>query len=399
MNRTNMNTTPKTAFLFLFLCFLSTSIWAQQKKSKAKPLSFPMTEKHWATLTKDTEFITYKGVPAVQGARNAAMGVLLKDMVFTNGTIEYDVALKGQGFPGINYRISKDSLHYETFYLRYFGSADAKLRYTTQYAPIVDKVNLWDLTDDYQAAVELNETGWNHIKMVIHGKQMRVYVNHMETPSLWVPAMEGITDKGSIALNGNAIYANVVITPDAVDNVPALAGYDPTYNDPRYIREWQVTQPIPYPFGTDLLEGIPVSPGVQIAASYLGENANWKFIAAGRRALVNLTKEFGGTPNGERRLAWLKTIITANKEMDKVLRLGFSDEVWVFINGKPLYQDRNFYGAPGMKFPKGRTSIENAAFTIPLQEGENEVLIGLSNYFYGWGIIARIEDTNGIQFN
>ena len=254
------------------------------------------------------------------------------------------------------------------------------------------------MTDDYQAAVNLFETGWNHIKMVVHGKQMRVYVNDMKKPALWVPAMEGITEKGGIGLEGNVIYANLKISPNATEDLPAIAGYDPTYNDPRYLREWQVTQPVEYPFGKDLLEGIPVSPGVQIDSAYLPKDTTWKTITTDRRALVNLTKELSGTKNGERRLAWLKTTITSEKELDKLLRLGFSDEVWVFINGKPLYQDRNFYGSPGMKFPKGRTSIENAAFDLPLQEGENELLIGLSNYFYGWGIIARMEDTDGVSF-
>jgi hypothetical protein len=47
--------------------------------------------------------------------------------------------------------------------------------------------------------------------------------------------------------------------------------------------------------------------------------------------------------------------------------------------------------------PKSRCTIENASIKLPLNEGENEILIGLANYFYGWGIIARLDDMNGIK--
>jgi hypothetical protein len=31
-----------------------------------------------------------------------------------------------------------------------------------------------------------------------------------------------------------------------------------------------------------------------------------------------------------------------------------------------------------------------------LKAGENELLIGLANDFYGWGIIARLEELDGL---
>jgi hypothetical protein len=102
-------------------------------------------------------------------------------------------------------------------------------------------------------------------------------------------------------------------------------------------------------------------------------------------------------PNDERRLAWIKTTIYATKAQEKKLNLGFSDEVWVFINGQILYIDKNYFGTPSQKTPRARCTIENTSFNVPLKEGENEILIGLANYFYGWGIIARFDDTDGIQ--
>ena len=54
-------------------------------------------------------------------------------------------------------------------------------------------------------------------------------------------------------------------------------------------------------------------------------------------------------------------------------------------------------GTPGQKSPNGRCTIENTYFTLPRKEGNYEILVGLANYFYGWGIIARLDDTDGIQ--
>ena len=34
---------------------------------------------------------------------------------------------------------------------------------------------------------------------------------------------------------------------------------------------------------------------------------------------------------------------------------------------------------------------------VSLKAGDNEILIGVANDFYGWGIIARVESLEGID--
>lgn len=393
-----MNITSKTNYAILTALLFTFLSYGQRNKNQI-PIPKPFTERHWAPVTKNVEFAKYKSTDVARSADDQPFAVMLKNIDFASGTIEFDVELKGQGFPSINFRASKDTLNSEIFYLRHFGKPNPMLRTTMQYAAVIDGVNLWDVTDDYQAASTLYEDKWNHIKLVVMGKRLTVFVNDMDRPALLVPAMEGVTDSGTIGLSGNVIYANFKITPNETEAQPDSVAYDPTYGDPYYLRKWQVTQPMDFPFGKDVLQGIQRNPGVAIDPVYLDSTATWTPISAGRRALVNLTKEFGGTKSGDRRLTWLKTTITSEKEQQKLLKLGFSDEVWVFINGKPLFQDKNYYGSPGMKYPVGRTTLDNASFDVPLQEGENEILIGLANYFYGWGIIARFEDAVGIQFD
>ncbi len=392
-----MNNSLKKLALGMLCVAFGFTLHAQTPKQN-KTLSFPFSEKYWSPLTDNVEFISYKSTTAAKSTDDNPINLMLKDFDFSTGTIEYDVELKGQGFPGITFHVDKDTVNAEIFYLRYFGKLEPQRRTNMQYAAIMDKVNLWDLTDDYQAATQLYEGKWNHVKMVISENQMRVYVNDMQNVTLWVPALEGLTKSGSIGLSGNVIYANMKVTPHATEDIPSTAGYDPTSNDSRYLRNWWVTDPVDFPFGKDLMTQISFNSGVTIDSTLLDSTAVWKPIKADRRSLVNLTRRYGGTERGKRKLAWLKTTITSDKIQKKKLNFGFSDEVWVFINGQSLYVDKNYYGTPGMKEPRGRCTIENTTITIPLQEGENEILIGLTSYFYGWGLIARWENNDGLSF-
>jgi len=384
----------KKVFLGISLMLIANISSGQKEKSKA--LEFPMTEKHWAATTDNVEFLNYKSVAAVRSNNKDGFGIMLKDFEFADGTIEFDVELKGMGFPGIVFRSSKDSLNGEIFYIRYFGKPDNHRRTTLQYASIQDGVNMWDMTDDYQAAARINESGWNHVKLVIHGKQMKAYVNDMEQTALEVPALEGITTSGRIELTGNVIYSNFVIRPNATEGLPRIAGYDPTANDSRYLRNWSVTEPIDFPFGRDIIKAY--GGGESIDSVLYNDKKVWKSLKAERRGLVNLTRLFGNTEQGQRRLTWVKTNISSQNEQSRRIHMGFSDEIWVLVNGKLLHIDKNYYGSPSMKEPRGRCTIENSSFMVPLQKGDNELLIGVTNYFFGWGIIARFDDAGGLVF-
>ncbi|GAA3935721.1 hypothetical protein GO495_14485 [Chitinophaga oryziterrae] len=154
-----------------------------------------------------------------------------------------------------------------------------------------------------------------------------------------------------------------------------------TDNDPRYLRKWLVTMPV----NTD---------GTDFSSRFRPDSATtWDVVLAERQGLINLTRNFGESK--VRRIAWLKTTIHSDTVQVRRIDFGFSDEVWVFINGKYLYVDKNLYGTPVAKEPDGRCSIENTSFNIPLKKGDNELLIGLSYDFYGWGLIARLDKWMG----
>ena len=125
-------------------------------------------------------------------------------------------------------------------------------------------------------------------------------------------------------------------------------------------------------------------------------DSGWEYISAERRGLVNLSRKFGNS--GYRKVVWLRAKINSAFNQYQNLKMGFSDEIWVFINQRPVYVDKNIYYLNMRKSPNGRISLENCSFQVPLVKGENELLIAVANDFYGWGIMARLENLEGISF-
>jgi hypothetical protein len=215
--------------------------------------------------------------------------------------------------------------------------------------------------------------------------QMLVYVNDMTRPALQVSRLEANTKSGGIAFFGKSIIANLVISPGETAGLSPQESFDPTYPDSRYLRQWLVSNPAPLPFGVEVNnKDLPT------------DSTKWDALTTERRGLVNLTRLYGASPN--RRIVWLKTTINSDKDQLRRMDLGFSDEVWVLINGKLAYTDKNLYGQPIMKEPEGRCAVENTSFALPLKSGKNDLLIGVTNFFFGWGIIARLDKLEGISF-
>lgn len=394
-----MKSTIKKIALFIILLPVACTAMAQKAKTKPdQEIRVPMEPAYWQYDTAGIDFIERRNVRAAYVKNGSPL--YLKDQRFSNGTIEYDVELSGSsGFPGIYFHMSDDGKNGDNFYLRHFGATSPESRTTLQYSAQIDGMSIWDLTDEYQAGATLNLSGWNHVKLIVSGKQMKAYVNDMSRPAMIVPKLEGEMPEGGIFfMGGQVTIANLVIKPDAVEGLSPAQGYISTYNDTRYLRNWQVSPASDFPYGKEIVPAaLPYMGGTRAKHDLPDSTTKWTMITAEDRGIVNLTRLFGKVDNNKRRLAWLKTTIESDRAQVRTLHLGFSDEIWLFVNGQILYTDKNHFGSPGQKFPKGRCTIENATVTLPLQQGKNEILIGLANYFYGWGIIAQLDDMDGIH--
>jgi hypothetical protein len=350
----------------------------------AEPINITMTADQWQAK-ENAEFLRQLGF--YHGLMRLNSGdAVLKGVTFSDGTIEFDVNTIGRGAPGIAFR-QKDEENFELLYLRPDPACPA-FRACIQYAPQTHGVLLWDLFPQYQTRASLRENGWNHIKMVISGRRMNVFVNDAPSPTLEVARLEGDSLKGGLRLQGPGTFANLVITPDAIDGLSSEPAKDPHDGDSGLVRNWLLSTPSALANGNDPTYGEMPSPSQE-----------WKSISTERNGLVNISRVYGKPlPEPTRAVAWLKTTITSDSRQTKKLNIGWTREVWVFVNGKLVYADKNLFESEGArKIPDARCSLENGSFTLPLEAGNNEVAVALANNFFGWGLKLRLADPDGVH--
>jgi hypothetical protein len=357
----------------------------------AETAKISMTAAHWKT-EGNAEFVQKDGLDSLElRPGNAASKVktgsaILNDFVFSNGTIEFDVEPTGAMGAGIAFR-QHDKDTYEDFYLRPRPNC-AEAPDCLQYTPQTHGVLLWDLFPEYQAPAPLKESGWNHVKLVVSGRRMDVFINGTKSPTLKIASLEGDTLEGGLMLQGPGIFANLTVAPGAVAGLSPKPERDRTSADPRYIRHWEIA-----PFSTLGNDQEP------ILSDLPSPMAGWHALTAERGGLVNVSREYGlPLPRPQRAVVWLKTTVTSGKDQSKKVEIGWNREVWVFVNGTKVYADKNLYQPPSArKTPDGRCSLENGSFSLPLKAGKNEVVAAVANNFYGWGIIMRLEDTKDVS--
>jgi hypothetical protein len=369
--------------------FCSASILGQAHKEAApargsQSLTIAMTADRWQTK-ENAEFVRQLGF--FHGLMRLNSGdAVLKDVTFSDGTIEFDVNTIGRGAPGIAFR-QQDDKNFELLYLRPDPACPA-FQACMQYAPETHGVLLWDLFPQYQTRAPLRENGWNHIKMVVSGRRMNVFVNDAPLPTLLVGRLEGDATTGSLRLQGPGTFANMVITPGAVEGLSPEPARDPLDGDRGLVRSWRLSS-----FST-LPDAKAPSYDDMPAASQ-----QWKTIATERNGLLNLSREYGLPVHGSSQaVAWLKTTIASDRKQTKKIEVGWTRELWVFVNGQLVYADKNLFDQEAArKYPDGRCSLENGSFNLSLEPGDNEVAVALANNFFGWGLMMRLTDAGGVQ--
>lgn len=366
----------------MLVCICAVKSFSQKKQTKATASTIvPLVPEKWNFKEGKVEFTEYKGRRVMKLAQQSGQ-VVVKDLIFKDGTIEYDIEPILPEFAESIYFHRKDEKEQEIVYLRAAKMENLFSNDGIQYTPYFAGVNMWDMYPQYQAPANAKSGEWNHVKLVISGKQLRVTVNGKQV--LAVPKLEGREWEGTIAFEGSAYISNIDIKPGVTEGLCPTEGVDLTQHEANYIRNWSVTQPVVLPIGTE-----PTS------LLFFPKNESFtEKIDAETAGLVNLTRKFGG--NEKRRVVWMKAIITAKEAVKTNLQLGFSDEIWVYLNNQVTYVDKNNFMENMKKYPDGRISVHNGSVQLNLKKGENEILVAVANDFYGWGLIARLESTESI---
>ena len=211
--------------------------------------SFALTDLNDLIVTGGgkAEAVEYQGRKAVRLTTQSDKDIFafLKGVQIQDGTIESDIALKittppgvrMPGFVGIAFRARTDASHYDLFYLRPGNSRaedQAMRNHSVQYvaAPGYDWYKLrreWPWI--YESYADLQPEVWIRVKIEVHGRTAKLYVNGSENPSLIVNGLKGEDLQGGVALWGypgeEAYFSNVKVIPakaEAVTNEGEASG-------------------------------------------------------------------------------------------------------------------------------------------------------------------------------
>jgi hypothetical protein len=362
--------------------------------STVAPLQIPLVADRWQSSGNAT-FLAREAFPngILQVTSESEQGfVALKGQHFDSGTIEFDIKPVGEEFPGIRFH-QQDGDTADMLYIRVSPDCPAS-QDCLQYVPIIKGRVLWDVYPQYQAPAPFRENEWNHLRLVISGKRMNVYVNGRTEPSLRVTHLEGDASTGTIALEGTAYYANLTLAPGVTDGLDPQPPADSVEGDRRYLVRWQGTAPV----SMDTTGHLSLSDMPSSASS-------WSSITADYGGLINLSRFHTPTPKqAPPQVIWLRTTLQSDRDQVRHVAVGWLREIWVFANGEPAFSGKNLYNVKGgRKAPDGRLSLENDGFDLRLRKGANEIVVAIDGNTpdmrgrYGWGFIMRMDQAEGIS--
>lgn len=352
----------------------------------------PISDGRWELGDKGVRMETVDGRETLAFESGVATR---RDVKLQDGTIEMEVQVtRRRSFVYVTFRM-QDDREYEDFYLRPHKSG---LPDALQYAPVYQGQSAWQLYHGpgATAAVEFAPGTWTRLRLVLQGSRAAVFLGTAERPVM-VARLARESRPGYIALRAFvppdtpgsgpvARFADVVVRPNVVpfdfSTVPVEAPVIP----PGVIRRWTVSEAIP---------ASDTPPAVLPSPEALGR---MQVVDARPTGLVELHR-FVTLPAGSRVGACVARVrVRAAKAGPVPLDLGYSDRATVFLNGRPLY-----YGDQGYRFDaprrEGLIGYDQARVWLPLEAGENELAVLVSDSFGGWGLMGRFADPAGLELD
>jgi len=168
----------------------------------------------------ETKTVEYRGKTALGVTETAGVEasaetlVIIPGVAFADGSIEVDLAGApaagatggARGFVGIAFRVQEDRSRYECFYLRPTnGRAEDQLRRNHSVQYIAHPEFPWhrlrkETPGKYESYVDLVPGEWTKVKIVVSGRDARLFVHGADQPTLIVNDLKLDAAEGAIAL-------------------------------------------------------------------------------------------------------------------------------------------------------------------------------------------------------
>ncbi|MGA9997834.1 MAG: hypothetical protein WBP93_20630 [Pyrinomonadaceae bacterium] len=326
----------------------------------------------------------------------------LKDVTFEDGVIEVDIAAQNlrnlPSFIGIVFRFEDEGGHE----IVYFRPHKSGLEDAVQYTPSFNGAAAWQLYSGkgFTAAVAIPLEQWVHARIEISGLGGKVYFNNADKPALVIEDLKRGYSRGTVGLWGGANgghFSNFTYKAEAASartertQTSLAAGimskwelsdaFDVAQRDPEILPSQSEMKAMKW-------EAVGVEPpGMLVINRYRR--------SAGVVRFFSEASERTGKREG-RKVVFARTTIYSDSNQVKKMSLGYSDEVTIFLNSKPVFTGKSAFRFRDPGF-LGIMGVENDAVYLDLKKGRNEIVLGLADYFGGWGFICRIDDPRGIR--
>jgi hypothetical protein len=359
--------------------------------SQAQQIQVPMSAEHFDTGMSKTgsstggiqfgEFLGRRAVYLPSGL------LTVKGADFRDGTVEADVASKPGGlFIGMVFRIESEA-NMEVVYLRPGASDTIE---AVQYTPRLNGDAIWQLlnTSHEKASAHIPENQWIHMKIVVEGRTCRLFLNESDVPTLTVINLRRGDSKGGIglwSLAGGGYFSNLSYKPlPDRKPLPDL----PPYKRAGLLSDWELSPAFDasevdastYPASISQWEKVYAEdPGFVLVNRYRTSPA--MFPMPSREEMQK------GRVKGAK-VVFARTQISSASGEEKTLKIGYSDDIVVYLNGKPIFSGKNAMSYRGDS--SFGTFGVNDQTHIQLNPGENELLVAVTEYNGGWAFECEL---------
>ena len=361
--------------IFAIIIFITTTIYSQK---------IPFSYNTWDIQGNEHTLIDYLGRHTLY--MKGAFAVL-KDSTFLNGTIEYDIAFTNdRNFPSVFFRMV-DQNNFEQFYVR---PAQSGLPDATQYTPVFNGLAAWQLYHGpgHSSTTTLKFNEWNHIKIVVNNSKADIFINDMKEPAIFADELKRKPLEGQVGLTvpglAGAYLSNFKITKE---DAPKLVG-KPNKIEAKHkniIKEWKISN-------TFLDKKIL---GKTELTSDDFNKLKWKKLKSEKTGITNLARI--SKIDSLNNTVFVKLTVESNKDQIKKFMFGYSDQVHFYLNGKLLYSGTNRYRTRDFRY-LGTIGLFDEVY-LDLEDGENEIIMAITEAFGGWGVLGAFEDPMGITIN
>jgi hypothetical protein len=325
------------------------------------------------------------------------------DLRIKDGVIEYDLAPPTERFAGVSFRM-RTSADYEIVYFR--PSEDGTRWAFMQYQPVFQGETTWQLYHGAgsEAPVPPSLAGKDlHVRLVLSGTRLDVYVGDDSTPALRVPRLVQANAEGEVGFwVAPGIHAKP--TPTVIRHLRVDRGASvsvasvplPTH-DALQLTVWQLSERMP----NDSI--VPPLALPEFVASGTGK---WISADADPSGLINLNRQLGNAAGAQKTnvfggagwgIAYARLRIVSDREQTRRLSFSYSDGIGVYVNGKRVFAGRNDSDSRYQGY-LGIVGSEVDGVDLSLPRGTTDVVLAVTDKAFGWGFRARLDSLEGISF-